>query len=214
MDQRHILFQDVYELSALVKEYPGAEFNVEGTPNQKLLEVVLEVRPEQCTLVPDAPGQLTSDHGWKLEADEEALLRPVICQLKAAGIRVALFIDGDDSQIERVRSLGADAVELYTGPYADSFGTDDFRVVLESYRQVAEEALRAGLVVNAGHDLNLSNLGPLLETVPDVAEVSIGHAFICECIDLGFDATLRRYLQLIAGLKTSTKRSKNLTVAG
>lgn len=199
MDQRHILYRDVYELSTLLQEYPQAEFNVEGTPNEKLLEVVLEVRPAQCTLVPDAPGQLTSDHGWKLDADEAALVRPAILRLKDAGIRVSLFIDDDARVIERVRAVGADAVELYTGPYAFAFAQGEgHRRLLDSYREVAEEALRAGLVVNAGHDLNLINLAPFLQTVPEVAEVSIGHAFICECIESGFDATLEAYLALVS----------------
>lgn len=195
-DQRHIRYQDVRDLRALLTDYPEAELNVEGTPNEELLRVVLEVRPHQCTLVPDAPGQLTSDHGWRIGTEQEVLLRPVIAKLQEAGVRVSLFVDDDAQQLANAKRVGADCVELYTGPYAKAFAEGNYEPVLESFRSVGQGALDSGLTLNAGHDLNQQNLGIFLRRVTGVAEVSIGHAFICDCIDTGFDRTLAGYLKI------------------
>ena len=195
-DGRHVRAQDVRELAAVLKEWPGAEFNIEGNPFHGLLEFVRDVRPRQCTLVPDETGAFTSDHGWDLPADQ-ARLKPVVAELKSLGVRVSLFMDPLPDAMGAVRDLGADRVELYTEPYALSFGTSEGESVLGRYAQAARVAQRVGLGVNAGHDLNLDNLPVFLRTVPDVLEVSIGHALIADALELGLAEAVRRYLDAI-----------------
>jgi pyridoxine 5-phosphate synthase len=188
--------QDVRELAAVLKEWPGAEFNIEGNPFHGLLEFVRDVRPRQCTLVPDESGAFTSDHGWDLPADQ-ARLKPVVAELKSLGVRVSLFMDPLPDAMGAVRELGADRVELYTEPYALSFGTSEEESVLGRYAQAARAAQRVGLGINAGHDLNLDNLPIFLRTVPDVLEVSIGHALISDALEFGLAEAVRRYLDAI-----------------
>jgi len=195
-DGRHVRAQDVRELAAVLKEWPGAEFNIEGNPFHGLLEFVRDVRPRQCTLVPDETGAFTSDHGWDLSADQ-ARLAPVVAELKSLGVRVSLFMDPLPETMGAVRDLGADRVELYTEPYARSFGTAEEQTVLERYVQAARAAQRAALGVNAGHDLNLDNLPVFLTTVPHVLEVSIGHALIADALEFGLAEAVRRYLDAI-----------------
>lgn len=191
-DGRHILDQDVRELAAILKKWPRAEFNIEGNPFHGLLEFVRDVRPQQCTLVPDETGQFTSDHGWNLPADCSRLA-PVIAELKTLGVRVSLFMDPDSRAMPAAASLGADRVELYTEPYARAFGGPDEAAVLHRYVECAQAAHAAGLGVNAGHDLNLANLARFVGTVPGVAEVSIGHALIADALEFGLAETVRRY---------------------
>ncbi len=193
-DQRHARYRDVEVLQQLCVEH-GAELNVEGYPSEELLAVVMRVRPAQCTLVPDAPGQLTSDHGWDF-AKEAGFLREVVRRLKDGGIRVSLFADYDYPGIEQAREIGADRVELYTEPYATHFGSARADGILEGFLTAADRARRAGLGVNAGHDLNLDNLGRFL-TIPDILEVSIGHALVVESIEMGLEAVIARYLSLV-----------------
>ncbi len=203
-DGRHIRSSDVHELAGLLKGRPGIEFNIEGNPFHALLEVVRAVRPQQCTLVPDAPGAFTSDHGWDLKRDRERL-KPVIAELKSLGIRVSLFMDPLPAALLAVPELGADRVELYTEPFARAFGTPDEGRVVEHYAEAARAAQRAGLGVNAGHDLNQSNLPRFLTGVPDVLEVSIGHALIADALEAGLAQTVRNYLAAItqgAGAKS------------
>jgi pyridoxine 5-phosphate synthase len=195
-DGRHVRVQDVRELAAVLKEWPGADFNIEGNPFHGLLEFVRDVRPRQCTLVPDETGAFTSDHGWDLTTDQ-ARLEPVVAELKSLGVRVSLFMDPLPQAMAAVRDLGADRVELYTEPYARSFGTAEEQMVLGRYAQAARAAQRAGLGVNAGHDLNLDNLPVFLRTVPDVLEVSIGHALIADALEFGLAEAVRRYLDAI-----------------
>jgi pyridoxine 5-phosphate synthase len=195
-DQRHARYSDVRQLKPLVAEF-GAELNVEGNPIDEFLDVVLEVGPHQCTLVPDAPGQLTSDHGWDLRRNE-AQLRAVIAKLKARGIRVSLFVDYDAPDIELAKQYGADRVELYTEPYAQAFGTPNAPRILDGFRRAAARAQAAGLGVNAGHDLNLENLTAFLQ-IPNILEVSIGHALTVECIELGVGTVIPRYVQICGG---------------
>lgn len=195
-DQRHARYRDVEELAPLVQEF-GAELNVEGNPVPEFLAAVLRVRPHQCTLVPDDPGQLTSDHGWDLRKHETSL-RAVIATLKQQGIRVSLFVDYDAPDIELARAYGADRVELYTEPYAEHFGTPEADRILAAFGQAARRAQAAGLGVNAGHDLNLDNLQRFL-TLQGILEVSIGHALIVECIEHGVEHVLRRYVALCNG---------------
>jgi pyridoxine 5-phosphate synthase len=193
-DQRHARYSDVEQLHALCVECK-VELNVEGYPSEEFLAVVKRVRPVQCTLVPDAPGQLTSDHGWDI-AKEAGFLRKAVSDLKAVGIRVSLFVDYDYPEIGQAREIGADRVELYTEPYAAHFGSARADEIFEGFRVAAKRAQQAGLGVNAGHDLNLENLGRFL-TIPDILEVSIGHALVVESIDMGLEAVIRRYLALV-----------------
>jgi pyridoxine 5-phosphate synthase len=196
-DQRHARYSDVDELKALCSER-GVELNVEGFPTEEFLDVVVRARPAQCTLVPDAPGQLTSDHGWQIVEQADAL-RPVIARLRDAGVRVSLFVDFDYPAIAAARELGADRVELYTEPYAVAFGTAEQDHTVAAFARAARVAQEAGLGVNAGHDLSLDNLGAFVTGVPGVLEVSIGHALIAECLYLGLPEVMRRYQQILQG---------------
>jgi pyridoxine 5-phosphate synthase len=196
-DARHIRADDVRELHALVAGRPGAEFNIEGNPFHNLMDFVRELRPHQCTLVPDAEGQLTSDHGWDLQVDATRL-QPVIAEAKALGVRVSLFMDPVPQAMAAARAVGADRVELYTESYASAFATSRQAQVLQGFVQAAQAALDAGLEVNAGHDLNRDNLTAFLGAVPGVREVSIGHALISDALELGYSAAVKAYLASIA----------------
>lgn len=194
-DQRHSKYKDVRDLAALIDENPMFELNVEGNPSDSFLELIKQTQPNQCTLVPDLPDQLTSDHGWDLKTNGE-LLTPIIQDLQKSGIRVSLFLDPDVSEVDLARSIGADRIELYTQAYADAFGKTNQEEVLQEYRTAAFHAQRLGLGVNAGHDLNRSNLGLFL-TIPGILEVSIGHAIAVDCLDYGLEGALRRYLKIV-----------------
>ena len=195
-DQRHIRYSDVYELSELTGRHPDVEFNIEGNPIPDFLKIVRQVRPDQCTLVPDDPNQLTSDHGWNLEKDGDNLVS-IVNELQSAGIRVSLFMDPVTEQIDRVKEVGAERIELYTEPYARAFETPDEAAVWERFAQAALHAESLGIGVNAGHDLNLKNL-PKFLTIKPILEVSIGHAIVVESFDHGFEGTLARYLKIVS----------------
>ncbi len=190
-DGRHIRAGDVPVLHGLARER-GVEYNIEGNPFHQVMDLVRRARPDQCTLVPDDPGAFTSDHGWNLERDGKRL-EPVVAELRALGIRVSLFMDPDEQAMQRARSIGADRVELYTEPYARAFGTVEERQMLERYRTAALAAQRAGLGINAGHDLNRKNLPLFLQLVPGVLEVSIGHALVADALEFGMKETVRLY---------------------
>ncbi len=192
-DERHIRTSDVHELAELIKAWPQAEFNIEGNPLHNLMPLVQAVRPHQCTFVPDSAGQATSDHGWCLPKDANAL-RPLIEQAQGWGARVSLFMDAQPEVMPDVRELGADRVELYTEPYARADGTAEEAHELARFAASAEAAQREGLGVNAGHDLNRHNLRAFLRAVPHVLEVSIGHALIADALELGLAETVRVYL--------------------
>ena len=194
-DQRHARYSDVRELSSLIRGQTGVELNVEGAPSEPFIDVVLEARPHQCTLVPDAPEQLTSDHGWDAVTNS-ARLGVVIARLQEAGIRVSLFLDPVLEQVAAAAETRADRIELYTAAYAEAFETDPSAVVAR-YRDAARRASELGLGVNAGHDLNLKNLGYFLQHVPNVLEISVGHAFVCESFDFTLEGTLARYLAIV-----------------
>jgi pyridoxine 5-phosphate synthase len=199
-DERHIKYSDVYELAEIMT----VEFNIEGNPFLgKYMEIVSQVRPNQATLVPDAPDAGTSDHGWNLKADGKKLT-PVIKKLKAMGIRVSLFMAADAAGIMMAREVGTDRIELYTEPYARAFrageGVDE---ILQQYAYAARAAGDAGLGVNAGHDLNLNNLGKFLAEVSGVLEVSIGHALIADALEMGLYKAVKEYLKV---LSKSTKK--------
>jgi pyridoxine 5-phosphate synthase len=195
-DERHIRRTDVDRLATMMKDWPQAEFNIEGNPFHNLMEIVREVRPQQCTFVPDDAAQATSDHGWDLAIDS-ARLAPLVAEARALGVRVSLFMDADASAMPAARAIGADRVELYTEPYAQAWGTGRQAEVLGRFAAAAAAAQAAGLGVNAGHDLNLDNLAAFLKAVPGVLEVSIGHAFVADMLELGAAAATRAYLQSI-----------------
>ena len=200
-DARHIRADDVYALGALCRER-GVEFNIEGNPFAPprpgypgLLALCEAVRPAQVTLVPDADGQLTSDHGFDFTRSSDAL-RPLIAAFKALGCRVSVFVDVGDPNVALAAHCGADRVELYTGPYAEAFAAGTPQPALAAAAATARCAQAAGLGVNAGHDLNQANLPAFLATVPNVLEVSIGHALIGDALYAGLDATVRAYRAL------------------
>ena len=195
-DGRHVRSGDVSDLHKLLQAWPRAEYNIEGNPFHNLMDFVRQVRPHQCTFVPDAEGQSTSDHGWDLAADGERL-RPLIAEAKALGVRVSLFMDPVPQAMAAVKDIGADRVELYTESYARAFGTASARPLLQAFAQTAQAAQAAGLGVNAGHDLNRENLTEFLMQVPGVQEVSIGHALVADALELGYSATVRSYLKCI-----------------
>lgn len=197
-DERHIRRTDVLELAALLAtEFdPAVEYNIEGYPSDDFIALVRAVRPTQVTLVPDAPDQKTSDHGWDLER-EAGWLNPLIGKLKESGARVALFMDPDPSTIALAATVGADRIELYTGPYAIAFADGDAAVLLRRYAQAARVAREAGLGINAGHDLSLDNLPAFCAALPQLAEVSIGHAITADALRLGFPAAVEAYLRAI-----------------
>lgn len=197
-DARHIRADDVRELHALLRrDWPDAEFNIEGNPFHNLMDFVRDLRPHQCTFVPDSEGQFTSDHGWNLRVDADRV-RPLIAQAKALGVRVSLFMDADPQAMPLARAVGADRVELYTEPYAQAWGTPSQQQVLAQFAAAARAAQDSGLEVNAGHDLNRDNLPDFLRAVPGVKEVSIGHALISDALELGYAETVRQYLAAIA----------------
>ena len=196
-DQRHIRPQDVLDLAELLKAWPRAEYNIEGNPTQNLMAFIRLVRPSQATFVPDSEDQFTSDHGWSFPQDAERL-KPLIAECRQLGVRVSLFMDPLPEQMQAARAAGADRVELYTEPYAAAWGSEGQERELRRYAAAAQAALDAGLGVNAGHDLNLRNLGAFLARVPGVQEVSIGHAFIGDALEMGYGAAVNAYLQCIA----------------
>lgn len=196
-DQRHTRYSDVRDLSRLTSNEPRVEFNVEGNPTPTFLEIVEETRPDQCTLVPDTPDQLTSNCGWDVEACRD-FLEPLIHRLQRAGIRVSLFVEPVLSQLETAKSIGADRIELYTEPYARAYREKQIDEVWNCFNRAAIHACEIGLGVNAGHDLNLENLPKFLE-IFGILEVSIGHAIVVESFDYGFEGTLERYLKIING---------------
>jgi pyridoxine 5-phosphate synthase len=195
-DQRHAKYSDITELKAVVAQFPGTELNIEGYPTPEFMQRVIAAQPHQCTLVPDAPDQLTSDHGWDVHAHRD-LLAHIIRDLKQANIRVSLFMDADNTQqLPLVRELNADRIELYTEPYALAFDTAQEQEVLQRFIHATQSAIELGLGVNAGHDLNLQNLGLLCKSA-NILEVSIGHALTVECFDYGLEGTIKRYLDIL-----------------
>ncbi len=200
-DLRHARPADAEAMRMLCRQ---VELNLEGNPYAHatdiypgFMELLQACRPEQATLVPDGDAQLTSDHGWNL-VDEGTRLRPLIARLVDAGMRVSLFMDVDSADIERAADLGAQRIEIYTGPYAHAFARGDANAILDACARCAERATAAGLKINAGHDLDQHNLGALLRHVPTICEVSIGHALINDALYAGLDSTVRRYLQAIS----------------
>ena len=196
-DERHVTRQDVHDLAEFLSLYPDVEFNIEGYPSEEFLALVLEVKPAQCTLVPDEPNQLTSDHGWNV-SDKADLLTSVLSTLKDGGIRSSLFLDPDPDLVAAVQSVGADRIELYTEGYAQHFGLESEHRLFDSYQATAERAQELGIGVNAGHDLDIKNLRRFLQ-IPNILEVSIGHALVVESILHGLEPVIKEYLAICAG---------------
>jgi pyridoxine 5-phosphate synthase len=198
-DERHIRRTDVHMLDRLMRPWrPRFEFNMEGYPEPRFLDLVAEVRPEQATLVPDAPGAFTSDEGWRLDAAQVAVVRPAIDRLRALGCRVILFVDPDPAVVSRVKEAGADGIEIYTGGYAHAFRDSDHAAILAASAATCASAREAGLAVNVGHDLNLDNLPPLVSALPGLAEASIGHELTADALILGWAEAIRRYKVALA----------------
>ena len=196
-DERHIRAGDVMDLAALMQDWPDREFNIEGNPCQNLMDFVRAVRPHQCTFVPDSEDQFTSDHGWRFPADA-ARLAPLVREAQDLGVRVSLFMDADDRAMSGACEVGADRIELYTEPYAAAWGQEGQNTQLQRFSRAAQAAQALGMGVNAGHDLNRDNLTPFLSQVQGVREVSIGHALIADALELGYEATVRAYLDCIS----------------
>lgn len=193
-DQRHARYTDLYTLKNLVENY-NAELNVEGYPSDDFIEIIEDVKPHQCTLVPDRPEQVTSDHGWDMDNDDD-FLHPIISRLKNKNIRVSLFTDPNSHIISLCKKAGADRIELYTEQYAHNFHTKNKEHITDLYTEAARHAHSIGLGVNAGHDLSLENLGYLCSHCT-IQEVSIGHALIVESFNYGFDETVRKYVEIL-----------------
>lgn len=194
-DERHIRRSDVYAIAGKIR----VEFNIEGYPAPDYLALVEEIRPTQATLVPDAPDVLTSNAGWRVWEHLD-FLRDTVRRLHQTGARVSLFVDPFDyldREVDDITASGADRIELYTEAYAKAFGTPRQAEITEVYRRLAAKATAAGLGLNAGHDLNLDNLGYLLTVIPAIAEVSIGHALICDALYHGLEKTVGLYLAAV-----------------
>jgi pyridoxine 5-phosphate synthase len=181
-DERHVTRRDVYALSEMLRDKPQVEFNI-------------EVCPDQCTLVPDSPGQLTSDHGWNIP-ENQFVLQQVLSELREGGVRSSLFLDPDSEMVGHVTSVAADRIELYTENFANHYAGPQQEAVFERYRAAAQRAGQLGIGINAGHDLDLQNLTKFLQ-IPNILEVSIGHALIVESLQLGVAEVIKRYLTIV-----------------
>ena len=193
-DQRHIKYEDAFEIKELLSNYPGIEFNIEGNPNEKFLDLIRNIKPHQCTLVPDDDNQLTSDHGYNVLSEGQYLssLNKVFRDL---GVRCAVFLDANVRQMESIIENNIGAVELYTQEWATKFSEPNFNEARSRYQQCVQLANAYGIRVNAGHDLNLENLRSLLD-LGHISEVSIGHAFTIECIEYGIEQVVSKYLDI------------------
>lgn len=193
-DERHIRRQDVYDLKEMIRhEYAGKEFNIEGYPDDRFMALIQDIEPDQVTFVPDDPLQNTSDHGWDILANED-LLKKVIGISHEVSCRVSLFVDTDPLVAASAVQVGADRIEIYTGPYGALKSAPQIEAELDRISATAEAAREAGLEVNAGHDLTLFNLPALIQRVPCIAETSIGHCFTADCLIYGVKETVKRYL--------------------
>ncbi|OUW81124.1 MAG: pyridoxine 5'-phosphate synthase [Saprospirales bacterium TMED214] len=194
-DARHIRWSDIEMLTRTMSNYHG-ELNIEGYPTDDFIQFVCDIQPEQCTLVPDAPDQLTSNHGWDIASHRDHL-KEVTLKLHTYGIRVSLFMDADASKYDGLQDVGVDAVEIYTGPYAEDF-VHEGEGALAKLSEAVDKLRSFNLSIHAGHDLNLENLGPLIKAFPDIKEVSIGQAFVADCLYYGLENTHGLYKRAIA----------------
>ena len=186
-DERHITYEDVFA----IKEVVTTEYNIEGYPDQRYMEIIRKAQPEQATIVPDKPGDLTSNAGWDTVKNEE-FLTDIVKELKSYGTRVSIFVSTEIAHIEGAAKIGADRIELYTEPYASQF-KEDSQTAVESYKIAAEAAKKLGLGINAGHDLDLQNLNFLSKELVQLDEVSIGHALVCDALYFGLENVIPMY---------------------
>lgn len=194
-DERHIKYSDAYELKDVVAQYEGIEFNIEGYPDERFLKMVDEVKPHQCTLVPDAPGALTSDNGWDTIKNKIAL-KEIVARLQANKTRVSLFINPDKAMLDAAKDTNAERIEFYTGPFAHDFHLNK-EVAIQSFKMAALYCNEIDLGINAGHDLNLDNLKYFNEHMSGLLEVSIGHALVKDCLYFGLENTIAMYKRLL-----------------
>jgi pyridoxine 5-phosphate synthase len=196
-DERHIRYSDVTMLRDLIRnEFPGREYNIEGYPDERFLALVEANQPDQVTLVPDAPGQGTSDHGWDFGKSGN-LLPPIIQRLQKRGMRVALFVEPDAKAPAQAKAAGADRIEIYTGPYGDVFEPDAMKAEFDKVVATGKAAAAARIDLNAGHDLTRENLPRLVAALPNLKEVSIGHAIIADAMEFGMAKTVRLFREAI-----------------
>ncbi len=200
-DERHITRQDAIDLGNLIRPLRDIELNIEGYPSDDFLQLIELVGPDQTTLVPDAPDQLTSDHGFDFNTQAE-FLEPILTRLKTTGTRISVFLDPDLEQVKLASQSKTDRIELYTEEYAREFTSVKHAQVHQRYHDAAVKAQELGLEVNAGHDLSLENLATFI-TIPGILEVSIGHALVTECLENGLPYVARRYLEICAGSSIS-----------
>lgn len=204
-DGRHIRNHDVWEIRDLIEKWnargANVEFNIEGYPSPEFLRLIAEAKPHQATLVPDPPEALTSNAGWDLVSNE-SFLRQVLGEIRTERTRVSLFVEPDKfdaHQASALTRLQPERIELYTEAFSDAYPTPLRDKVTQNYVRVAEEAISKGIGINAGHDLNQKNLGFLLSQIPQIDEVSIGHALMCEALEDGMEQTIRAYLRIVGG---------------
>ncbi len=203
-DQRHIRFDDVPALAKAIAPWrPAFEYNIEGNPDDAFLALVEQVKPEQCTLVPDAAAAFTSEKGWDLTATEVAQLAGPIARLKKIGTRVILFVDPDPAIADKIRATAADGIEIYTGAFAAAHQAGRGDALLRAIRDLGAAAKSRGLQVNAGHDLNLANIPPLMAAVPHLHEASIGHELTADALVMGFEAAVAAYAKALRGAPES-----------
>ncbi|MEM5528481.1 pyridoxine 5'-phosphate synthase [Gammaproteobacteria bacterium AS21] len=193
-DERHITMKDAYDLGDYLRNNDAVEYNIEGYPSAEFLKLIEDIKPTQCTLVPDAPDQLTSDHGWDLTKDME-LVRSTCERLKKAGVRAAIFLDPNVEHVKLAAQSGCDRIELYTESFAANYDADNSAEIFTDYFNAAKKANELSIEVNAGHDLDLTNLAKFL-TIPNILEVSIGHVLTVECIEQGMDVVVEKYLAI------------------
>lgn len=191
-DERHITTKDVYDLAPVVQ----SEFNIEGYPDERFMSLIKEIKPKQATLVPDAPGVLTSDNGWDIKKNKDLLIN-IINTLKDQGVRSSIFVNAEEESMHLARLVNTDAIEFYTGPFAEDFNQNRDAAV-ERYAQAAEIAHDLGLRINAGHDLNLNNLAFFKERVKHLSEVSIGHAIVSDALYIGIENVIRAYKECLS----------------
>jgi len=204
-DERHTRKSDVYDLAAFCKD-AGVEFNLEGDQRDELIELALEVKPTQFTLVPVTPGEVTSDHGWELPSQTD-FIRAILARINDAGIRSAIFIDPNPELMDLAPATGTQRVEIYTEPYAAAYGTDKQREELDRFKDCARRATAAGIGVNAGHDLNLLNMPIVAREIPELLEVSIGHALLADALYIGLEEAVRRYVSVTRGEVASAPKT-------
>lgn len=199
-DERHIKKQDVYDIKNMLEtlaEDQRVEFNIEGYPSNDYIELIKEIKPEQCTLVPDPPDVITSNAGWEAVKNKE-LLTEVVSQIKPNTNRISVFIDPynfSEEDLIVLKTIGVDRIELYTEKFAKDFATESIEATVGVYKKTADMAIKAGIELNAGHDLNLLNINFLISQIPEIKEVSIGHALICESLYDGLEKVIKNYLK-------------------